>query len=337
VSLPIALDRLPPWAQRLIAWLETRWLGRIVLRTTRSSVRIELFDRSMTIAAQLFTSVFPILILLGSWFGGTTVADSTTHSMPDPTKELIYDAIGANSTTKVSFGFIGALIVLASATSLSRALTRAFAAIWELPRPKSKLVFAWRWVAVVFALALSLVATRSLLNFAEKLEPQPFWAVVFSMGVSVGVMVFVPWCLLEGVIRPRALLPGALIYGLVLLIAQPAVSVFFAKSLASSAARYGPIGVAFTFIAWLYAAAFALLTASILGEAIATDPGWFGRWLMKPRKTAATPPAEDAVATEVTEPLSVGDPDPVADEQGVSAEPNGPPDPASGVSAARTP
>jgi len=328
VSLPIAVERLPSWVRRLIAWLETRWLGRIVLRCTRSSVRIELFDRSMTIAAQLFTSVFPILILLGSWFGDTAVADTTTKSVPDQTKQLIGEALGTHAT-KATFGFVGALIVIASATSLSRALTRAYAAIWQLPRPRSKLVFAWRWVAVVLALAMSLVVTRTLLQVADNLEPRSVWAVLFSMSISVGVMVFVPWCLLEGVIRPRALLPGALLFGLVLLLAQPAVSVLFARSLTSSAARYGPIGVAFTFIAWLYAAAFVLLAASIIGEAIATDHGRLGRWLMKPRETAVAAPAT-AAAGEVAEPGAVVE----AEEPGV------PPDPASGgsgVSAGRKP
>ena len=55
MSLPFPVERLPPWVARLVRWLETRWLGRVGLRTMRSSIRIELFDRSMTIAAQLFT------------------------------------------------------------------------------------------------------------------------------------------------------------------------------------------------------------------------------------------------------------------------------------------
>ena len=43
--------------RRLLNWLMTHWPGRTVMRTARSFTRTELFDRSMTVAAQLFTCV----------------------------------------------------------------------------------------------------------------------------------------------------------------------------------------------------------------------------------------------------------------------------------------
>ena len=95
-----------------------------------------------------------------------------------------------------------------------------------------------------------------------------------------------------------------------------------------------PIGVAFTFIAWLYAAAFVLLTASIVGEAIATDKGWFGRWLMKPRPVAVTREV-DEVAEETA--VAVDESERVVEDEAPLDEGGSPPDPASGVSAGRTP
>ena len=64
-----AVDRLPPRLRRPITRLLEGWPGRIALNSAESCVRIEIFDRSMTIAAQFFTSVFPILILFASWVG----------------------------------------------------------------------------------------------------------------------------------------------------------------------------------------------------------------------------------------------------------------------------
>ena len=87
--------------------------------------RIELFDRSMSVAAQFFTSVFPILILTATWVGSASDQMAETLDMPKETREVLDSALQDSSTT--SFGVIGALIVLISATSLSRALTRAFA------------------------------------------------------------------------------------------------------------------------------------------------------------------------------------------------------------------
>jgi membrane protein len=47
--------------------------------------------------------------------------------------------------------------------------------------------------------------------------------------------------------------------------------------LQSSADRYGTIGVAFTYIGWLYVLAFCLLMTAILGQVVAQDEGALGR------------------------------------------------------------
>ncbi len=62
-----ALTRLPPKLRDALAWLFSRWPGRILVRSAETCGRIQVFDRAMTIAAQFFTSVFPILILLATW------------------------------------------------------------------------------------------------------------------------------------------------------------------------------------------------------------------------------------------------------------------------------
>jgi membrane protein len=60
---------------------------------------------------------------------------------------------------------------------------------------------------------------------------------------------------------------------------RPASSAFLPRALDVSADRYGTIGVAFTYIAWLYAISFCFLVAALVGQVIATDQGWFGRWI----------------------------------------------------------
>ncbi len=264
----------------------SRWPGRILERVTAGSVRLELFDRSMTIAAQLFTSVFPILIAIASLTAGSAKQVDDVIELPPATQQVLDDAVQGQSTT--TFGLVGLFIVLASATSLSRALTRAFAAIWGLPRPKSRLVFAWRWVAVVLALAISLVVVGQLLKIADGLEPPDLWHVVVSVGGDLVVALFVPWLLLAGAVRPRNLLCGALLFGVVMLFVRPASGVFLPRALDESAQRYGSIGVAFTYLAWLYCISFVFLACSILGEAITTDEGRFGKWIRGGRPAVGT-------------------------------------------------
>jgi membrane protein len=124
--------RLRPGVERMLE----HWPGRMLWGTVAAFVRVELFDRSMAIAAQFFTSVFPTVIMLGALFGGGQRLLSDSIDLPAQSRILLEDAFSQSSA---AFGILGTLIVLASATSLSRALARAYAAIWSLPRPRARL------------------------------------------------------------------------------------------------------------------------------------------------------------------------------------------------------
>jgi len=248
--------------------------------------RIEIFDRAMAVAAQLFTSVFPMLILLASWFGSTSQLLSDTLGMP-PEAESQVDA-ALKESGSAAFGVIGAVIVFASATSLSRALARAFAAVWALSKPKSSPAAVWRWIAVVLAIALSLWTLRRSQTFADEIPPPDVWGEVVAFVVLVTVALFAPWVLLRGAVTVRALLPGAVLFGLVVLVVRPFTNVWLAHSLDASATRYGSIGVAFTYLAWLYLIAWIFLATAVIGQVLVTDDGRVGRWLAGPERLVRT-------------------------------------------------
>ncbi|KRF37419.1 YhjD/YihY/BrkB family envelope integrity protein [Nocardioides sp. Soil805] len=272
-----ASSHLPP---RLGAWVETaisQWPGRVLTASVTSFARIELFDRAMTIAAQFFTSIFPILLMAATWWGPDSTDLAAATGMPAETQDVLDQAINGSQST--SFGIVGVLIVLVSATSLSRALTRAFAAIWSLPRPTSSLTSAWRWFAVLVALALAVTLTLTVVRRVGEQPPRGLWAMVLSFVISLVLGVFVPWVLLAGAVSARMLLPGATLVATVMAFARPAIATWVPHALEVSAGRYGSIGVAFTYLACLYAMSFCWLTGAVLGQVVATDEGWFGRWV----------------------------------------------------------
>jgi membrane protein len=234
-----ALALLPPRLQRPADRLIATWPGRVGLGTAWSLQRIEIFDRSMAVAAQLFTSIFPMLILLASWFGNPSELLSDTLGMPPEAESQVDVALKESGST--AFGVIGALIVIVSATSLSRALARAFAAVWGLARPKSGPAAAWRWVAVVLAIALSLVAIRRSKTIADGIPPAHFWGEVAAFVLLVAVALLVPWVLLTGTVTVRALLSGAVLFGIVIVVVRPFSNIWLAHSLEASATRYGSI------------------------------------------------------------------------------------------------
>jgi membrane protein len=89
----------------------------------------------------------------------------------------------------------------------------------------------------------------------------------------------VPWLLLSGKVAAPRLAPGAFIFGLGVSAARPIAHDLLTNSLASSADKYGTIGVAFTYIAYLYALSLWFLVAAFLGQVIATDEGRLGLWI----------------------------------------------------------
>ncbi len=281
------LARTPRRLRPAIAWILGTWLGRCLLRLVARFVRLEMFDRSMTVAAQVFTSVFPILIMAAVFLGSRYADDfAETIDMPEETRSVMQEALA--TTGGSAFGIVGSLVVLVSATSLSRALSRAFAAIWNLPRPKAGLIHAWRWLCAVLILAAYVVLVRLLSQLSDTLPATDIlgWIVLLTLDTVVAVLV--PRILLPKQIPIRLLLPGALVFGLVMLAVRPASSLFLPHALEVSADRYGSIGVAFTYIAWLYVVSFCFLIAALVGQVITTDQGWLGRWIRGGEGTRAS-------------------------------------------------
>jgi membrane protein len=142
------LARLPPRLRPPVAWLARQWVGRLLARTTAALVRVQIFDRAMTLAAQIFTSVFPLLILVGTLVGGATARRLADWA-------LSHSGLAA-------FGVVGSLVVLLSSTGLARALTRAYAAVLAVHRVPAGPRASWRWLATVLVLAAYAVGSRLL-------------------------------------------------------------------------------------------------------------------------------------------------------------------------------
>ena len=141
------LDRLSPRVMSVLVWLMDRWPGRVALRVATGLRRIQVFDRAMTIAAQLFTSVFPIIIMGAAIFGADQVSSavSSIGSLPQDTQDLLDEVTTGGDTA--TFGVLGILVVLVSATSLSRAMIRAYDAVWMNGRTRTRLTQAPKDVA----------------------------------------------------------------------------------------------------------------------------------------------------------------------------------------------
>jgi len=90
VGLPGVAERLQP----LVRWLGLHWAGRVVFATVAEFRRLEIFDRSMALGAQLFTSVVPILIMLSVWVGDSASQQfANAVTMPSAAAEVLDQAL----------------------------------------------------------------------------------------------------------------------------------------------------------------------------------------------------------------------------------------------------
>ena len=142
--------------------------GRFVLRVLRDLGSLALVDRGMTLAAHVFTSILPILIVAGAVRAsldpqsGPLIAEHL--GLDEATAQILEDSLPGGAQELRVTGIVGVVLLVIAATSFARALERSLRTIWRTPAVSIK--FAWRWLAalmtVIIGLAL-IVATRTVL------------------------------------------------------------------------------------------------------------------------------------------------------------------------------
>ncbi|MEV6300605.1 YhjD/YihY/BrkB family envelope integrity protein [Actinoplanes sp. NPDC051861] len=241
--------------------------GKTLLNAVTELVRVQIFDRSMTLAAQAFTSIFPLLIMFGAFLG--TQARERVNDLvrlPDSSVRLIDQALSGSRSN--AFGLFGALIVIFSATGLARALNRSYRAIWSVPGRRGATSTVWQ-IGTVLLLVLFLVAARTLGWISGMLPAPRVTGVVMVLLSDFALAYLLPRILLGPGVPQRLLLFTGALFAVVMVAVRAAGSIYLPRALESSAEKYGTIGLAFTYIGWFYVISFCLLITAVLGGLLA--------------------------------------------------------------------
>ncbi len=261
-------------------------LLRIATRTAGGLQDIEPFDRAMTLAAQAFTSLFPLIITVAALLPGSSQSLSDRLSdglgLPDSSRAVLEQVLPAQPETRGAFGILGVVIVVISATSMSRALARMYAKVWQVPR-SGGWRSGWRWVAVLFGVALSFITFRALyLGSAGNLYGTA-GTLLLTLIVNSLLWTWAPWLLLARRVSWRRLLPGGVIMGSCTVATSIASGVYLPRALDSASRQFGALGVAFTYIGWLFVVAFVLVCSTVLGAVLARDESRLARLIVGER------------------------------------------------------
>jgi membrane protein len=125
--------------------------GQFLLRITRDLGNLQLIDRGMTLAAHVFTSILPLLIVAGAVRSrldpGSGPILAEHMGLDAATAEILEKSLPGGAQELRATGVIGAVLLIIAATSFARALERSLHTIWSTPSISIK--FAWRWLAAV--------------------------------------------------------------------------------------------------------------------------------------------------------------------------------------------
>jgi len=226
-------------------------------------------DRAMALAAQAFSALIPLLIVYSAVVSrgdGNRFADQVIErfELEGATARTVQEAFTSSQTVEDSISVIGVLLLIVSALSFSRGLQRLYEGAFGLPSlgmRNTKWGLLWLGVLVLYTSVRPPVAR---VFDAEAFE------IAASLVLAAGAWMVSPYLLLGRRLGWTPLLPVALLSAIGMTTLAASSVIWLPKTLASSADQFGLIGVAFTMLAWLVAAAFVLVAAAT-GGAVASE------------------------------------------------------------------
>jgi membrane protein len=278
-------------AERWRSWGLRRWAqvrrtppGRLLEDCALALARIELFDRAMTLAAQAFVSIVPIMLVTATLRPreggslGSALAD--TLDIPASVRATLQRSIPSDATFESGIGVFGVVVAIVSATSFSRALERVYLRVWRVPRPSLR--SWWRWFAALVAIVLAV----SLIGLTRRATDGAAWSGWVPMLVQLvlwtAVWTFAPWVLVQGEVRWRPLLFSGAATSVCLAGLTIVGSVYLPIVLVHGAREFGVLGLVFSYISWLFAIAFVVIAVAVVARVCAQDEGVVGRLVRGP-------------------------------------------------------
>lgn len=262
---------VPGWAQRILRPFQTL-IDRLV--------SVGFITSGVVLAAQTFLALIPLLLAAASLLPSPT-STAIQQSLRDrfglsgSTDAAVTSLVGHRDDLAGGFTVVGILVVLASATSFTRALQRVYEGAWGLPR--LGLRASLRGLVWLVGMVAYLAVLNVALRLAGSGTPGTVARAVLLVLGSVVLWWWTPYLLLVGRVRPRALLPTGLFTAAAMAVLGVAGSVYVPRSVRSNERQFGTIGVVFAIESWLVVIGCTLVATAVTGAVLAQLDGPVGR------------------------------------------------------------
>lgn len=264
--------KLTAWAKSVHRRAESRF--PVVTHLADRMVSVNIFDSGTRLAAQCFLTAVPLLFVIAAYAPEAVrhqlVASVTAlFGLTDATRAELEQALQPTSgDLKQTTGVVGGLMVLLSATAVSRAMQRLCKRAWEIPRTGTRIA-PWRWLAWL-GLWVGVLVLQGPLR--DGFGVGVWLGIPLTWISQVGLWWWTQHLLLGGLVGWKPLLPGALVTATVLTALAVTARVYMSRALDRALADYGPVGSVFVLLSWLIVVCVAAAVAVSVGAVLAQEP-----------------------------------------------------------------
>ena len=223
-------------------------------------LRFNLLDRSLALGAQAFCAVIPLLIIIeAAQPGNESLADGLidrfhlSGAAADTVRRAFTPPSGGTTTTALSV-----LLLVVSTLSFTRRLQRLYEESWDLPTR------GLRGTGAGLLWLVALVIYGTLHPLLDGLFDGVL-AVLLSLAGGFMLALVTPFLLLGRRLPWQRLVGQAGLTGVGMIALGAWSAIYMPRAIASSAASYGTIGVAFAMITWLWGLGIVLVCGAVYG------------------------------------------------------------------------
>ncbi|NMM85676.1 hypothetical protein B2J88_15080 [Rhodococcus sp. SRB_17] len=257
---------------RIEVWITATSERRLALRVSLDVARADVVDSAMTLSAQSFTSLLPVIIAAATLEQLEPLASKIRGEFG-----IALSGLGTESSASAAFGVVGVLMLVISATSYARALGRMYGRLWMVQAVTVRQ--AWRWMAVVVLIAVAVASSMwcSALSGIRPLGPILEPIVVFAVWVLAWSGV--PRLLTGRQLSPRMIWCSGILTGAGLTVLHVVSALFLPRMARTSEEQFGVLGVMFTLVGWLFVYSAIVVVAACICSSFSREPSRAGAWL----------------------------------------------------------
>ncbi len=226
------------------------------------------------LAFRLFGAMLPLALLLTVLLGYAATVDESAPSeageaigIGPAILESMADSAKLSSGTRWSVTIFAVCALLLSGSSAARAIRAVHSLAWEgkVGRFKRPLPAALVMLAAIAAFAIVIaVATRARAEFGAGGLLITLSAIAAFFAIWLGLS----WLLPHGDAGWRALVPGALLVAVGIQLIHLGTVLFIAGRIERASDAYGPLGIAFTLLFWLFVVSRVIVGSAMLNAAL---------------------------------------------------------------------